>query len=72
MTHQREYAVVDVRAKSPSRGKILVVVDDEVIAQEIAVELRRRRCQVAVHPAVNKRIFLAEPVPAGAPEVTGM
>jgi hypothetical protein len=71
MTHQREYAIVDVRAKSPSRGKILVCVDDEVIAQEIALELRRRRCQVAVQPAVNKRIFLIEPAPAGALEATG-
>jgi hypothetical protein len=71
MTFQGEYAIVDVRASSPSQGKILVVVDDQEIAQEMAAELRRRRCQVAVRPVVNKRIFVIEPAPAGALEATG-
>jgi hypothetical protein len=71
MTFQGEYAIVDVRASSPSHGKILVVVDDESTAQEMAAELRRRRCQVVVRPVVNKRVFLIEPAPTGALEATG-
>jgi hypothetical protein len=71
MNDQGEYAIVDVRASSASHGKILVVVGDEVVAQEIAIELCRRRCQVAVRPVVNKSIFLIEPGQAGALEATG-
>jgi len=71
MSHQGEYAVVDVRANSPSHGKILVVVGDEAIAQEMAIELGRRRCQVVVQPVVDKCTFLIEPARAGALEATG-
>ena len=71
MSYQGEYAIVDVRASSPSQGKILVVLDDEAIAQEMAAEMRRQRCQVVVRPVVNKRTLLIEPAPAGALEATG-
>ena len=71
MSYQGEYTIVDVRASSPSQGKILVVLDDEAIAQEMAAEMRRQRCQVVVRPVVNKRTLLIEPAPAGALEATG-
>jgi hypothetical protein len=71
MNDQGEYAIVDVRASSASHGKILVVVPDEATAEEMATELRRRRCQIAVRPVVDKSIFLIEPSTAGALEATG-
>jgi hypothetical protein len=71
MTDLGEYAIVDVRKSSPSKGKILVVVDDEPTAQEMAIELNRRRCQVTVRPVVNKRIFVTDTASAQAHEATG-
>ena len=48
MAYSGEYAVVDVAAGSTSEGKILVLLDDEATAQEIADELCLRGRSVAV------------------------
>jgi hypothetical protein len=48
-----DYAIIDVTEGSTSNGKILVLLDDEVTAREIASELHRRGCQVIVEPVAN-------------------
>jgi hypothetical protein len=47
--------VIDIREGSESRGKILVLIDDEVTAKEIAADLRRRRCDVIVQQVSERR-----------------
>jgi hypothetical protein len=64
MTDLAEYAIVDVTEGSVSEGKILVLLDDETTANEMAAEMSRRGGSVVVkyHPC------LPQPVtsPAGA------
>jgi hypothetical protein len=48
MTCRAEYALVDVGNGRSSEGKILVLVDDERIAADMAAELRRRGCRVVI------------------------
>ena len=47
------YAVVDVSQRT-TRGRILMVVDDQQSADEIALELGRRSIDVAVQPMTPK------------------
>jgi hypothetical protein len=49
------YAIVDLTKGSTSEGKILVLLDDEEEALEIANELRRRGCSVAVRMMRRRR-----------------
>jgi hypothetical protein len=42
------YAIVDITEGRRSIGKVLVLVDDEQTAQEIAVDLSKRGCRVVV------------------------
>jgi hypothetical protein len=49
-----DYAIVDVTEGGASRGKILVLLDDEMIAREIAAELHRRGCHVVVEPVMDR------------------
>jgi hypothetical protein len=45
-----DYAIIDVKQGSSSQGMVLVILNDEFTAGEIAVELRGRGCPVAVQP----------------------
>ncbi len=49
-----EYAIVDVTEGGTSKGKILVLVDDGMIAREIAAELHHRGCQVVIEPVMDR------------------
>ena len=64
-----DYAIIDVTDGSTSLGKILVLLDDEMTAREIASELYRRGCKVIVQPVINRR----EPVviPTGEGQASG-
>jgi hypothetical protein len=47
------YAIVDVTEGRESKGQVLVIVDDEITAREMARELHQRGCCVDVlagHP----------------------
>jgi hypothetical protein len=48
MTQSSQYAIIDTAQGSQSRGKTLLLLDDERVAQEIASELRRRGLAVAI------------------------
>jgi hypothetical protein len=48
MTQWGRYAVIDATEGSQSRGKILLLLDDERAALEIASELRGRGVEVAI------------------------
>jgi hypothetical protein len=48
MTQWGRYAIIDDTEGSPSRGKILLLLDDERAALEIASELRTRRLDIAI------------------------
>jgi hypothetical protein len=50
-----DYAIIDVTEGSTSNGKILVLLDDEMIAREIALELHRRGRDVLVQPVADRR-----------------
>jgi hypothetical protein len=48
MGYSGDYAIIDVTERSPSKGKILVLLDNEQVAEEIAADLRRRGRDVVV------------------------
>jgi hypothetical protein len=48
MTQWGRYAIVDTAEGSQSRGKILMLLDDEWVAIEIASELQTRGLDVAI------------------------
>jgi len=48
MSQWGRYAIVDTAEASPSRGKILLLLDDEGVALEIASELQTRGLDVAI------------------------
>jgi hypothetical protein len=59
MTDVTDYAIVDITEGRRSIGKVLVLVDDEQTAQEMAVDLTKRGCQVVVEafgPAANQPV----------------
>jgi hypothetical protein len=49
-----DYAIIDVTEGRTSNGKILVLLDDETTAREMASELRRQGCQVIVEPVSSR------------------
>jgi hypothetical protein len=65
MSCQNEYAIVDVGNGRASEGKILVLLDDELTAQDMATELRRRGCRVTVKE-------MATPCQASEPNWAGL
>jgi len=48
MTQWGRYAIIDDTEGSQSRGKILLLLDDEHAALEIASELRMRHLDIAI------------------------
>jgi hypothetical protein len=48
MTSVSDYAIVDITEGSTSSGKVLVLLHDEKTAQEMAIDLTKRGCRVAV------------------------
>lgn len=54
MPTAEDYAIIDVAKGSTSNGKVLVLIDDETTARDIASELHRRGCQVIVEPATGR------------------
>jgi hypothetical protein len=70
-----DYAIVDATEGRDSMGQVLVIVDDEPTATEIATELHRRGCRVEVMMFHPRRGLVRPPVrsrnlPEGAPVVT--
>jgi len=56
MTQWGRYAIIDTAEQSQSRGKVLLLLDDERVAFEIASELQTRGLDVAIEvrrPALN-------------------
>jgi hypothetical protein len=43
-----DYAIIDVKKGSSSYAQVLMIVEDERTANEIAIELRRNGCRVTV------------------------
>jgi hypothetical protein len=54
MSDSGEYAIVDVTSGSNSAGKVLVLLDDEQTAAEMAADLRHRGCDVVVRRVVQR------------------
>jgi hypothetical protein len=48
MTDVSDYAIVDITEGRRTVGKVLVLLDDEQTAQEIAIDLTKRGCRVVV------------------------
>ena len=61
MAYSGGYAIVDANEGSASKGKILVLLDDEGTADEIAIEMRHRGCNVVIQAAQPRRIRWTEP-----------
>ena len=55
MASEGDYAIVDATPDRDSNGKVLVILDDESTAQEMATELRRRGCRVDVRAVRPRR-----------------
>jgi hypothetical protein len=55
MSDSGEYALVDVTSGSNSAGKILVLLDNEQTATEMAADLRRRGCNVVVRRVAQRQ-----------------
>ncbi len=62
-----DYAIIDVSEASTSKGKILVLLEDQETAEQIAADLRHRGCHVTVQ-------LVAEPseplILSAVPQVT--
>ncbi len=56
-----DYAIIDTNAGSTSEGKILVLVDDERTAREIAGDLRGRGFSVVIKPVPARQGSLVIP-----------
>jgi hypothetical protein len=56
-----DYAIIDAGDGSSTAGKILVLVDDEQTAVEMARHLRRRGCDVVVRRAVRGQELVLQP-----------
>jgi hypothetical protein len=61
MSDSAEYALVDVTRGSNSAGKILVLLDSEQTATEMAADLRRRGCEVVVRPVMPRPGLVMRP-----------
>jgi len=61
MTYSESFAIVDMSEKSESYGKILVLLDDEVSAQDFVQDLRRHHLEVVVRRAVRRRGVVVVP-----------
>jgi hypothetical protein len=64
MVYLGNYAIVDVREGSASEGKVLVLLDDEPTALEIAIELRRRGCEVVIQGGSPGRAVVHPAMPS--------
>jgi hypothetical protein len=61
MSDSGEYAIVDVTRGSNSAGKILVLLDDEQTATEMAADLRVRGCDVVVRRVALRQGLMLRP-----------
>jgi hypothetical protein len=67
MSDSSEYALVDVTRGSNSAGKILVLLDSEQIAAEMAADLQRRGCDVVVRRVASRPGLVMRPALDGEP-----
>jgi hypothetical protein len=61
MSDSGEYAIVDVTRGSNSAGKILVLLDNEQTATEMAADLRVRGCDVVVRRVATRPGLMLRP-----------
>jgi hypothetical protein len=67
MSDSGEYAIVDVTRGSDSAGKILVLLDNEPTATEMAADLRRRGCHVVVRRVAPRQGVVMRSASDGEP-----
>jgi hypothetical protein len=67
MSDSAEYALVDVTRGRNSAGKILVLLDSEQTATEMAADLRRRGCDVVVRRVAQRPGLVMRPALDGEP-----
>jgi hypothetical protein len=62
MSDSGEYAIVDVTRGSNSAGKILVLLDNEQTAAEMAADLQARGCDVVVRRVSTRPGLMLRPI----------
>jgi hypothetical protein len=67
MSDSAEYALVDVTRGSSSAGKILVLLDNQQTAVEMAADLWRRGCNVVVRRVAQRPGLVMRPALDGEP-----
>jgi hypothetical protein len=67
MFDSAEYALVDVTRGSNSAGEILVLLDSEQTAAEMAADLQRRGCEVVVRRVMPRPALVIRPALDGEP-----
>ena len=67
MSDSAEYALVDVTRGSSSAGKILVLLDNQQTAVEMAADLRGRGCDVVVRRVMPRPRLVMRPALDGEP-----